>query len=116
MQINFATRHGQLSPATREKLAARLEKLPHLFNRLLGIDVTVDLEHEGSPTVHVSVSAEHKHDFVANASGADLVAATDACVHKLEQQLRKYKERIQNHHRGESAPAEPEGRGAGAND
>ncbi|MBV8607759.1 MAG: HPF/RaiA family ribosome-associated protein, partial [Singulisphaera sp.] len=43
------------------------------------------------------VSAEHKHDFVAREEGPTPEAAMDQCVHKIEQQLRRYKERVQNH-------------------
>ena len=45
------------------------------------------------------VSAEHKHDFVAAEQSTSLMAALDGVIHKLEQQLRKYKEKVQDHHR-----------------
>ena len=61
--------------------------------------MTVDLEHEENPTVDIKVSAEHKHDFVAAEQSTSLMAALDGVIHKLEQQLRKYKEKVQNHHR-----------------
>lgn len=97
MQINISARHGQISEATRTKLAAKLEKLPRLFERLTAIALTVDLEHKESPTVDLRVSAEHKHDFVASESSTDLLASVDGVIHKIEQQLRKYKQKIQEH-------------------
>ncbi len=100
MQINISARHGHLSEATRSTIATKLEKLPRLFERLTAVVLTVDLEHQEQPTVELLVSAEHKHDFVAKEQAADLMAAIDGCLHKLETQLRKYKERIQDHHRG----------------
>ena len=99
MQINISARHGHLSDASRAKITAKVEKLARLFERLSAIDVTVDLEHEQNPTVDVRVSAEHKHDFVAAEQSASLMAALDGVIHKLEQQLRKYKEKVQDHHR-----------------
>lgn len=102
MQINISARHGHLSDATREKITAKVEKLARLFERLTSIEVTVDLEHEQNPTVDVRVSAEHKHDFVAAEQSTSLMAALDGVIHKLEGQLRKYKEKVQDHHR---APA-----------
>lgn len=99
MQTNISARHGHLSDATRQKLEAKLEKLPRLFERLMAIDLTVDLEHRDAPVVDLRVSAEHRHDFVATEQAPELMAAVDACLHKLETQLRKYKEKIQDHHR-----------------
>ena len=99
MQVNISARHGHLSDATREKITAKLERLARLFERLTAIEVTVDLEHEQTPLVDVRVSAEHKHDFVATEQSTSLMAALDGVIHKLEQQLRKYKEKVQDHHR-----------------
>jgi putative sigma-54 modulation protein len=99
VQINISVRHGHLSDETREKISAKVERLARLFERLTAIEVTVDLEHEQNPSVDIRVSAEHKHDFVATEQAASLMAALDGVIHKLEQQLRKYKEKVQDHHR-----------------
>lgn len=99
MQLSVSTRHGQLSEATQAKLRAKAEKLGRFFDRLTSIEITVDLKDEQSPRVDVNVSAEHKHDFVAREQADSLMAALDACVQKIEQQLRKYKERVQERHR-----------------
>lgn len=99
MQVNITARHGHLSEATRAKLIAKFEKLPRFFERLTAIEVTVDLEHKESPSVDVVVSAEHKHDFLANDTAGELMAAVDKVLHKLERQLTKYKEKVQDHHR-----------------
>ncbi len=102
MQISISTRHGQLSDATRTKIAAKLERMGRLFERLTSIDATIDLEHEQEPQIDVLVSAEHKHDFVATEKSQSLMGAVDGAIHKIEQQLRKYKEKVQDHHRAES--------------
>lgn len=99
MQINISTRHGHLSSASQEKITAKVEKLSRFFDRLTSIGVTVDLEHEESPTVDLRVSAEHKHDFVATGHESTLAASLDAAVSKLEHQLKKYKEKVQSRHR-----------------
>ena len=99
MQINISTRHGHVSEATRDKITAKLEKLSRLFERLTAIELTIDLEHEDDPTVDLKVSAEHKHDFVATDRSGSLMASLDNAIHKLEQQLRKYKEKVLDRHR-----------------
>jgi ribosomal subunit interface protein len=73
----------------------------------------VDLEDREAPKVEVRVSAEHTRDFLASARAGDLFAALDGVVHKLEQQLRRHKERIQAGHRQpgrkqSEVPLEPE--------
>lgn len=111
MQVNISARHGRISDAIRDKMAAKVEKLARLFERLTAIDVTVDLEHEPSASVELRVSAEHKHDFVGTAEATSVLAALDGAMHKIEGQLRKYKEKVQDHHRaptGQEAPAAPE--------
>lgn len=95
MQINVSTRHGHLSTASQEKITSKVEKLSRFFDRLTSIEVTVDLEHEESPVVDLRVSAEHKHDFVATGRESTLSASLDSSINKLEQQLRKYKEKVQ---------------------
>jgi putative sigma-54 modulation protein len=92
-----------LSDATRSKIEAKVEKLTRLFDRLSDISVTIDLEHRTEPTVDVKVSAEHKHDFVATVKSDDLMSSVDQVIHKLEQQIRKYKQKIQGRHRGQGS-------------
>jgi putative sigma-54 modulation protein len=107
VQIRISTRHGNVSDETREKIRAKVEKLPRIFDRLTAIEVTVDLEHRDAPEVDLKAWAEHKHDFVATAKADELMAALDVVMHKLEQQLRKYKERIQERHRNPVARKQP---------
>lgn len=116
MQITISTRHGDLSDATQAKIRGKVERLSRYFERLSSIDVTVDLGNDELPSVDVRVSAEHKHDFVATEQVTSLMAAVDGAVHKLEQQLRKYKERVQERHRQagtrrQAAEQEPEPEG-----
>lgn len=99
MQISISARHGHLSEATQEKISVKLERLPRLFERLTAIELMVDLDHKVAPTVDLRVSAEHKHDFVATEQADDLMASVDLCLHKVEMQLRKYKQKIQDHHK-----------------
>lgn len=102
MQVDISTRHGHLSEASRQKIEAKLMKITRIFDRLTSIHLTIDLEHEQMPSVDLKVSAEHKHDFVSTDRGTDLMGLIDVVVHKMESQLRKYKEKIRQRHRSES--------------
>ncbi len=98
MQIKISMRHGHLSEETQEHIREKAGKLLHFFQRLMMIEVLVDLQHEDR-FVEFLVSAEHKHDFVASAHSKELMTAVDLVVDKLEAQVRKYKEKIQDHRR-----------------
>jgi putative sigma-54 modulation protein len=96
VQIEISTLHGVLGPEQQAYLQEKAEKLTKYFGRLMAIEVAVD-HTKNAWTVEIRVSAEHKHDFFASEIGPNPEAAMDQCVHKIEQQLRKYKERVQNH-------------------
>ena len=98
MQIKITARHGHLSEATQEFIREKADKLLHYFQRLMMIEVLVDIK-ENEAVVEFLVSAEHKHDFVASARNPDLLAAVDLVLDKLERQVLKYKEKIQDHRR-----------------
>ena len=100
MQIKISARHGHLSEETQTKIREKLDKLPRFYDRLSAIDVTVDLEHREAPSVDLRVSAEHKHDFVAESRSMELMASIDVVVEKMEHQLLKYKTKVLDRHRG----------------
>ena len=102
MQIKISARHGHLSDATQQFIREKAEKLLHFFERIMSIEVTVDLKNDVK-LVEFLVSAEHKHDFVARESNSDILAAVDLVVDKLEGQLRRYKEKVQDRRRTPSA-------------
>ncbi len=103
MQVQISTRHGHLSDASQQYIADKAEKLLRIFDRLTSIEVTVDLEDSNNPRVDVKVSAEHKHDFVAHDQSDNMLASVDTVLRRLEQQLRKYKEKVQERRRGADA-------------
>ncbi|PQO31942.1 ribosome-associated translation inhibitor RaiA [Bremerella cremea] len=103
MQVNISTRHGHLSPASQETISEKVSKLTRLFERITGVEVTIDLEHTEKPEVELRVSAERTEDFVATDKSESLLAALDSTIHKMEQQLRKHKEKLKAH-RGKGAP------------
>lgn len=97
MQIEISTRHGsRLDPEQQSYLHDKAEKLLKYFGRLMSIEIAVEqVKHNWQ--VEILVSAEHKHDFVAVESGPTPENAMDSCVRKVEHQLRRYKERVQDH-------------------
>ena len=119
MQIEISTLHGTLGPEPHAYLQEKAEKLQKYFGRLMAIEVVAD-HVKNAWNVEIRVSAEHKHDIFASVGAPTAESAMDQCVHKVEHQLRKYKERVQDH-KGEvplggsvppeSDPPEPAGPG-----
>ena len=99
MQIEISSRHGSLAPEQQTYLHDKAEKLLKYFGRLMAIEVAID-HVKNAWDVEILVSAEHKHDFVAREQGPTPQTAMDICVHKIEEQLRRYKDRVQ-HHKGD---------------
>lgn len=98
MQVKITTRHGHLTEETQQYIQKKAEKLLHYFQRVMQIEVLVDLK-EDDKSVEFLLSAEHKHDFVAKEHNQDILACVDLVLDKLERQVRKYKEKIQDHRR-----------------
>lgn len=97
MQVNVSARHGHLKPEDQAIIVEKTEKVRRLFDRINAIEVTVDLEHLDKPTVEINVSAEHAPDFVASAQSQSILAALDLTIGKVEQQIRKHKEKVTDH-------------------
>jgi len=96
VQIKISVRHGHLSDSAQQFIREKANKLLHYFERLTMIEVTVDLQKDDK-LVEFLVQAEHKHDFVAREHHGELMTAVDMALAKLEGQIRRYKEKIQDH-------------------
>ena len=101
MQIKISARHGHLSEEHQIMVMEKVEKLLHFFERITFLDVTVDLAGMDKK-VEILCDAEHKHDFIARSEDPDLMSAVIAAVDKVKQQIKHYKERIQDHRRDPS--------------
>jgi len=99
VQVKVSVRHGTLSEETHQMIREKAEKLLHYFERLTLIEVTVDMGKNGEKTVEFVVQAEHKHNIVGVDHHQNLMAAVDLAMTKLEAQIRRYKEKIQDHRR-----------------
>lgn len=93
MQINISARHGHLGASTQERIREKVEKLSRYFDRLTAIVVTVDLERRESPSLEIRALIEHADALVAADQSADVLTALDGALHKIEQQIRRHKDR-----------------------
>lgn len=112
MQITISGRHGHLSPSTQERIKEKVEAVRKFFDRITAIGVTVDLEHDDRASVELRVRAEHHDEFVAMEQAETVFAALDGVIDKMENQLRRFKERLKEHratgHKHLEPPPQPE--------
>ena len=112
MQITISGRHGHLSAASQEKIKEKVEAVRKFFDRITAIGVTVDLEHSDRASVELRVRAEHHEELVAVQEAATVYAALDGVIDKIENQLRRSKERLKEHratgHKHLEPPPQPE--------
>jgi putative sigma-54 modulation protein len=106
LNISVTARNGQLPDSVRETIHQKVEKLPRYFERTTRVEVVVELRNPDDPRVECKVSAEETNDFFAADSGSNVVAALDKVIRKIEQQLRKHKEKLTDHRGGR--PRHPE--------
>ena len=100
MRIMISGRHVGITESMKEYAQAKAEKLLKYFDRATSCRVTMDvdnLDHQVEMLVEVSRGVS----LVGKAAAPDMYAACDLAEQKLAQQLRKHKERLTDHHRGE---------------
>ncbi|MEZ6047160.1 MAG: ribosome-associated translation inhibitor RaiA [Planctomycetaceae bacterium] len=101
MQVAIAARHGELRPDLQQVIEEKAQKLLTYFDRVIAIEVTIDFE-GGRVKAEILVNAEHHENFVAHENGDDVLACFHAALHKMEQQLKRYKEKRHDHRRDAS--------------
>lgn len=96
--------HGQqieVTPALRDYVESKLQRLARHFDHPFDIRTQLSLDkpdHRAEATVSVSGRTLH-----ADANAIDMYAAIDLLADKLDRLLLKHKEKLVDHHRGESA-------------
>lgn len=101
VRIDFTDRHQHHPEAVREHAIEKVGKLKRFFDKVQHIEIVLDQEH-GQHTAEVIVTANQHMHFVGHATHDSAMACIDKVVDKLERQVVKAKERLKDHHRGET--------------
>ena len=100
MNLTISGHHLELTPAIREYVQAKLERIRRHFDHVIDIAVilTVDKlpEKEKRQKAEINLRVRGK-DLHAESIAHDLYAAIDALIDKLDRQVVKHKECIQAH-------------------
>lgn len=98
MQVAITSRHGNIKPEFRDYITRKSEKLVRYLDQVSEIDVTLEFEGE-RVTVEMLVEIEGYHTVVAQVEGEDAGATFDRTLHKMEQQVHRYKEKLKDRRR-----------------
>ncbi len=96
MQVHITGRHVEITDAIRDHIYDKIERTLVDFPRVEDVRVVLDLQ----KIVHLAeVVVKGKGiDVESEASEENMYTAIDTALEKTERQLRKLREKIQNHH------------------
>lgn len=101
MQINLTGHHIDVTTALRDYVNDKFERLEHHFDHIIDAHVVLSVVKE---TRHVEATLKVPgKSLFADANDMDMYAAIDALTDKLDRQVRRYKDKLTDHHRGEAA-------------
>jgi len=95
MNLNITGRHVEVTPAIRDYLSSKLDRVIRHFDNVTSVTVTLSVE-KLKQKVDVTLHVRGKDIFVES-EDADLYAAIDAMSDKLDRQVQKYKQKMTDH-------------------
>ena len=104
MQLSVSGHHLDITPALRDYVGNKMERLEHHFDHITQLHVVLSVEklrQKAEATVHVSGA-----NLFADAVHEDMYAAIDALSDKLDRQIKKHKEKLKNHHKQSALKAQ----------
>ena len=100
MNITISGHHLEVTPAIREHIQSKLERIMRHFDQVIDITVTITVDklkekekrHKADINLHVPGK-----DIHVESMAHDLYAAIDLLMDKLDRQVIKHKDKIQDH-------------------
>jgi len=95
MNLNITGHHIEVTPAIREYVTGKLDRVLRHFDQVTSSHVILSVEklqQKAEVTLHVKGK-----DIFADATDGDLYAAIDLVADKLDRQVVKYKEKVSSH-------------------
>jgi putative sigma-54 modulation protein len=99
MQTNITGHHVDITAALRAYIEEKFERLERHFDNMTNVHVILEVEKErqkAEATIHVS-----RGKIYADSEDENMYAAIDSLTDKLDRQIKKHKEKLRDHHRGE---------------
>ena len=99
MTLQISGHHLEITPAIHDYVTGKILRVTRHFDNVIDVNVilSVDkLKQKAEVTVHLSGK-----DVFVEAIEEDLYAAIDLLADKLDRQVQKHKQKLQDHHRGQ---------------
>ncbi|MDD5240420.1 MAG: ribosome-associated translation inhibitor RaiA [Sulfuricella sp.] len=105
MNLNVTGHHVEVTPAIRDYVTEKLGRVTRHFDHVIDVAVIISVEklvHKAEVNVHVSGK-----DIFVKSEDADMYAAIDSLVDKLDRQVVKHKEMHGGPSRGSGGKHQP---------
>jgi putative sigma-54 modulation protein len=86
MNLTISGHHLEVTPALREYVLTKLDRVTRHFDQVVDVTVLLTVEKQKEKDIYVEHASE------------DLYAAIDALMDKLDRQVMRHKDRVQEHH------------------
>jgi len=101
MNLTISGHHLEVTPALRSYVTTKLDRIIRHFDQVVDVKVLLTVEKqkekEGRQRAECNIHVKGS-DMFAESSHADLYAAVDELVDKLDRQVVRHKDRLKNHH------------------
>jgi len=101
MNLTISGHHLEVTPSLREYVLTKLDRVTRHFDQVVDINVLLSVEKqkekEKRQKAEVNVHVKGKDIFVESAH-EDLYAAIDDLMDKLDRQVCRHKDKVQDHH------------------
>ena len=95
MNLNLTGHHIDITPAIRNYVTSKIERITRHFDHVIDVSVILSVEklkQKAEANVHVTGKA-----IFCETDHEDMYAAIDALVDKVDSQVRKHKEKVTGH-------------------
>ena len=105
MNLHLSGHHVDVTPAMRDYVTSKFTRITRHFDHVIDVNVILSVE-KLKQKIEANVHLSGKDIFV-ECDDADMYAAIDALVDKLDRQILKHKERNFEHRGGREAGRDP---------
>lgn len=103
MQINITGHHVEVTPALKEYVTSKFQKIQRHFSNITNVHVILSVNKKFQQKAEATVNISRSELF-AESQDEDMYAAIDALVDKLDRQVIKHKEKLHDHGNGDDTP------------
>lgn len=97
MQVHITGRHVEITEGIREHIYAKVERSLSGLTRIQDVQIVLELQ-KRTHTAEVIVKGKNHIHVEAEASSENMYTSIDDAIEKAERQLRKLREKVQEHH------------------